>query len=345
MTIKDIARECGVSVSPVSRVLNERPDVSPAVREKVLSAMAAGNYIPNNSARDLVRTRSDNIGLVVRGVGNPFYTGIITAIERQISAAGFTMVMQQIGTSDDEVKCAAMMERDKKLRGIIFLGGRSDYSEAELAALNVPFVCCTYDNSFGTLPEERYSSVSIDDRTVAYDAVTRLCRLGHRRIAALISDKRDRSISELRYLGYLEALERQGIAADERLVASAHSFEMDGAYAATLELIDSGADFSALFVISDAMAVAAIKALSHRGRRVPEDCSVIAIDGIEFSAYLCPTLTTLCQPVERMGEESVRILADVIEGRSAPRHLRLPAELREGGSVRDQYLIFPDENP
>ena len=127
--------------------------------------------------------------------------------------------------------------------------------------------------------------------------------------------------------------------------ACAGSFGMVDAYAATLELIDSGADFSALFVISDAMAVAAIKALSDRGRRVPEDCSVIAIDGIEFSGYICPTLTTLCQPVERLGEESVRILVDVIEGRSAPRHLRLPTHLREGSSVRDQYLIFPDANP
>lgn len=345
MTIKDIARECGVSVSTVSRVLNERPDVSPAVREKVLLAMAAGNFIPNNSARDLVRTRSDNIGLVVRGVGNPFYTGIIAAIEREISAAGFTMVAQQIGSRDDEVKCGAMMERDKKLRGLIFLGGRSDYSEAELASLNIPFVCCTYDNSFGTLPEDRYSSVSIDDRAAAYDAVTRLCRLGHRRIAALLSDRRDRSISELRYLGYQEALERQGIADDEALVTCAHSFEMSAAYRATLDLIDSGADFSALFVISDAMAVAAIKALSQRGRRVPEDCSVIAIDGIEVSEYISPTLTTLCQPVEEMGRESVRILMDVIEGRSSHRHRRLPTALREGRSVRDQYLIFPDANP
>lgn len=345
MTIKDIARECGVSVSTVSRVLNERPDVSPAVREKVLSAIAAGNYIPNNSARDLVRTRSDNVGLVVRGVGNPFYTDIIAAIEREIDAAGFTMVSQQIGTGDDEVKCAAMLERDKKLRGIIFLGGRSDYSEAELASLNVPFVCCSYDNSFGTLPESSYSSVSIDDKAAAYAAVTRLCRLGHRRVAALLSDRRDRSISELRYLGYQEALCDQGIEPEEKLVACAGSFGMEDAYAATLELIDSGADFSALFVISDAMAVAAIKALSDRGRRVPEDCSVIAIDGIEFSGYICPTLTTLCQPVERLGEESVRILVDVIEGRSAPRHLRLPTHLREGSSVRDQYLIFPDANP
>ena len=105
MTIKDIAKQCSVSVSTVSRVLNDRPDVSEDVRRKVLSAIKNSNYIPNNSARDLVRTKSDAVGLVVRGVSNPFYTDIIRAIERTITDAGFTMVMQQIGTCDDEVKC------------------------------------------------------------------------------------------------------------------------------------------------------------------------------------------------------------------------------------------------
>lgn len=116
MTIKDIAKQCSVSVSTVSRVLNDRPDVSEDVRRKVLSAIKNSNYIPNNSARDLVRTKSDAVGLVVRGVSNPFYTDIIRAIERTITDAGFTMVMQQIGTCDDEVKCGAVMERESACR-------------------------------------------------------------------------------------------------------------------------------------------------------------------------------------------------------------------------------------
>lgn len=133
MTIKDIARQCGVSVSTVSRVLNDRPDVSPENRRKVLSAIQQSNYIPNNTARDLVKTKSDAIGLVVRGVSNPFYTDIIRVIEEQVTARGYTLVMQQIGTCDDEVKRGAMMEREKRLRGLILLGGRSDYSPQELA--------------------------------------------------------------------------------------------------------------------------------------------------------------------------------------------------------------------
>ena len=113
MTIKDIARLCGVSVSTVSRVLNDRPDVSPAVREAVLEAVRASNYVPNNSARALVKTSSDAIGLVVRGVSNPFYSDIIKAIGREVDAAGFTMVMQQIAANEDEIVRGALMEREK----------------------------------------------------------------------------------------------------------------------------------------------------------------------------------------------------------------------------------------
>ena len=178
MTIKDIAKQCSVSVSTVSRVLNDRPDVSDDVRRKVLSAIKASNYMPNNSARDLVRTKSDAIGLVVRGVSNPFYTEIIQAIEGTVTDAGFTLVMQQIGACDDEVKRAAVMEREKRLRGIVFLGGRFDYTPADLALLNIPFVCCSFSNRYGTLIEGEYSSVSIADGDTARQAVEELYATG-----------------------------------------------------------------------------------------------------------------------------------------------------------------------
>ena len=334
MTIKDIARQCGVSVSTVSRVLNDRPDVSPAVRAAVLEALRSSNYVPNNSARDLVRVNSDAVGLVVRGVSNPLYADIIKAIEREIDAAGYTMVMQQIGIAEDEIARGAMMEREKKLRGLIFLGGRSDCAPEDMGTITVPFVCCSFTNSFGTLSKSEYSSVSIEDFETARRAVRELHRLGHRRIAALVSETDDRSISELRYHGYTTALREFGLEPEPELVACAGSFGMHDAYAATQRLLDSGAEFTAIFAISDMMAIAAIKALEDRGKSVPGDCSVLAIDGLELSEYIRPTLTTLCQPGERMGAESVRILMDMIEGRGGNRQIMLEPELRPGGSVR-----------
>ena len=128
--------------------------------------------------------------------------------------------------------------------------------------------------------------------------------------------------------------EEFGLEPDPALVASAGSFGMRDAYEATMRLLDSGAEFTAIFCISDMMAIAAIKALEDRGRSVPGDCSVIGIDGLEFSEYTRPTLTTLVQPRERMGAESVRILLDMIEGRGGNRQVMLETELRPGASVR-----------
>ena len=104
MTIRDIARECGVSVSTVSRVLNKRPDVSPAVRRQVLSVVERQGYIPNNSARDLVRSQSDAIGVVVRGSGNLFFSDMLKTVSRAIDAAGSTMVRRQIDADGKENK-------------------------------------------------------------------------------------------------------------------------------------------------------------------------------------------------------------------------------------------------
>ena len=334
MTIKDIARLSGVGVSTVSRVLNDRPDVSEESRRRVLQVIAEYNYLPNNSARSLVRTKSDAVGLVVRGVQNPFYTGIIRAIERDLDAADCTMVMRQIGSCEDEIKCGAMMEREKRLQGIIFLGGRSDYSPADTALLNVPFVCCSYTNTYGTLDPTKYSSVSIADEQEAYRAVMDLAQKGHRRIAALSTDPRDWSIAQLRFSGYARALHDLGLSLEDGEIIRADDFTIESAYRAVTERLKRPADFTAIFAISDDMAIGAMRALRESGRSIPEDCSIIAIDGLTVSEYIYPMLTTLCQPTDEMGAKSVEILMSVIRG-GTHRHLILPTTLRTGQSVRD----------
>lgn len=333
MTIKDIAKQCGVSISTVSRVLNDRPDVSDENRRKVLAVIQKNNYIPNNSARDLVKTTSDCVGLVVRGVANPFYTDIIRAIEHRINARGYSMVMQQISSSDDEIHCGAMMERDKRLRGIIFLGGRFDYTSGQLAPLNVPFVCCSYSNCYGTLLRSEYSSVSIADEEEACRAVKELYKTGHRRIAALIARPDDKSISQLRCQGYQKALKDCGLEVDEKLIFCAGGFGIEGAYRTVREKLREGLDFTAIFAISDHMAIGAMRALQDAGKQIPQDCSVIAIDGLEVSNYIQPRLATLCQPTTEMGRRSVDILLDMAEGKGHNRQEILPTTFRRGESL------------
>lgn len=333
MTIKDVAEYCGVSVSTVSRALNNHPDVSAAIRTKVMDAVQELHYVPNSSARDLVKPKSDSIGLVVRGVGNPFFTGVIRAIERAITEAGYTMVLHQIQSGEDEVRAGAELARSKRLRGLILLGGCFDYTPEQTASLEIPFVCCTYTNSFGTLRKDAFSSVSIDDQREAYRAVRLLTEKGHQKIAVILDSIHDHSISQLRYMGYRQALEDGGIVLDTGLIEETVTFEMADGYAAMERLLERRNDFTAVFVISDALAVAAIKALHDHGKRVPEDCSVVAIDGIDMSEYTVPTLTTLVQPQKEMGENTVRILVNMIEGKAGNQHVLLETTPRMGGSI------------
>lgn len=334
MTIKDIAKKCGVSVSTVSRVLNKRPDVSDAVRAQVMAVVESSGYIPNDSARDLVRSRSDTIGVVMRGIGNLFFADLLKIVSREIDRRGYTMVLRQIDSDDDEVMTGAVLEREKKLRGLIFLGGRFDYTPETVASIGVPFVCCSYTNCFGTLPDSAYSSVSVEDFQTAYQAVSHLIQLGHRKIAALVPSTSDRSISELRCNGYLAALHDHGIPFDPSLLMETGGcFGMAETYEGMSALLRGG-DFTAVLTLSDTTAIAAIKAICDHGRRVPEDCSVIAIDGLTVSEYTVPTLTTMIQPVEEMGRQAVEILVGILENGSGTRHIRLDASLRAGGSVK-----------
>ena len=138
MTIKDVAEHSGVSVSTVSRVLNNHPDVSEAVRSRVLETVRELHYVPNSSARDLVRPQSDAIGLVVRGVGNPFFSSVIRAVEQAVNQAGYTMVLHQIPSGEDEIRAAAELARSKRLLGLILLGGCFDYTRWKFPSCAAP---------------------------------------------------------------------------------------------------------------------------------------------------------------------------------------------------------------
>ena len=130
------------------------------------------------------------------------------------------------------------------------------------------------------------------------------------------------------------ALEEAGIEPDETLVEETETFGLADAYEGARRLLERRKDITAIFACSDSMAVAAAKALNDAGRRMPEDCSLIAIDGLEMSSYFVPALTTMAQPQTELGTTAVKTLVDMIEGKAGNRHILLPATLRVGGSVR-----------
>ena len=333
ITIKDIARECGVGVSTVSRALNNHPDINPETRDKIMQVIKQNGFVPNNSARNLKRVDAKSVAVLVKGITNPFFTDMIRVIEEEIEDHGFTMVMHHVESREDEVDVALELVKEKRLQGILFLGGDFAHSEEKLSLLNVPYVFSTAGTQPENLSDKIYSSISVDDRAESRKVIDYLLDIGHRRIAIITAKSEDQSVGKLRLDGYREALEKRGVPFDEKLVWSLHEgeefeqFSMENGYIVTKELIASGAKFTAIFAISDMLAIGACRALRESGIEVPKDVSVAGYDGIALGDFYNPRLTTLKQPIEDIAKATINLLFGILAGKKEHQHLFFPGQL------------------
>ena len=151
MTIKDIARLCGVGVSTVSRAINNHPDINPETKSKIMDVIKENGYIPNNSARNLKRTEAKSIAVMVKGMTNPFFSNMIKVMEEEIKKKKYSLVLHHVEFNEDEVDVALELVKEKRLRGIIFLGGYFSHSEEKLSKLNVPFILSTIGGAPDTI--------------------------------------------------------------------------------------------------------------------------------------------------------------------------------------------------
>lgn len=336
ITIKDIARICGVGVSTVSRALNNHPDINPETRTKIMEVVDEYNFIPNNSARNLKITDSKTIAILVKGISNPFFMKMIKVMENEIQRKKYSLVLHHVDANEDEVDVAIELEKEKRLRGIIFLGGYFTHTKEKLERLQVPFVLSTITMTNGYMGN--YSSVAVDDVKESFKMVDYLCKLGHKRIATITASERDESIGKLRNKGYEMALEANHIPLDKKLVycmeEALDSYTMENGYAVMKKLLESGDDFTAVYAISDTLAIGACKALIESGKRIPEDVSVAGFDGIDMSYFYSPAITTIQQPFEDMAEETVAVLFNVIRKKAEHQHKIFDAKLCVGGSTR-----------
>lgn len=337
VTIKDIAKICNVSVSTVSRAINNSPDISPETREKIIKVVRDNHYIPNNNARNLKRTESRTIAVLIKGINNPFFWPIVTIMENEIQKRKYTFILHRVDQNQDEIDVAVALEKEKKLKGIIFLGGYFSHSKEKLAKLTVPFVLSTIRMK-DIMPLKYCGSVSVDDTKESKKVVDYLCSLGHKRIAILTSSPYDESIGTMRYEGYRQSLSENKLEFDEKLVIITEDekdrYSMKNGYRAMKQLLENRTDATAVFAISDSIAIGACKAIMDAGKRIPEDMAVAGFDGLELSSYYSPSLTTLAQPVEKIAKETLRILFQLIQGEITDTHKVFQGELIIGNSTK-----------
>ncbi|WP_283696051.1 LacI family DNA-binding transcriptional regulator [Clostridium perfringens] len=335
MNIRDIARLAGVGVSTVSRVINDHPDVKDETREKILKIIKESNYIPNNSARILKKNNTNNIGVLVKGVFNPFFAEMINIIGNRINEAGYTMILQQNDyATEDDVDNLIAFVKEKRLQGIICLGGNFlNINDESFQFLDIPVVL-TSVNTLSKESKSKFSSIEIDNVLAAKASIQYLIDKGHRNIGILLGEKNDVGISGLRLEGYKKALEENNIPYSEENVFIG-DYDYSGAYRVTKEIINNRKDITAIFSISDIMAVGAAKSVIDQGLQVGEDISIMGFDGMDISKYYNPGITTVKQPKKNMANNSIDLLLALLAKKEDHKHIIFETKIIERESCKE----------
>ncbi|WP_425414177.1 LacI family DNA-binding transcriptional regulator [Pleomorphomonas koreensis] len=309
VNIRDVAAMAGVSVATVSRTLKNPDLVRPATREEVLRCVAALGFVPNAQARHFRRQATDTVILLVRDISNPFYLDVFKGVEDVASSAGYKVLMGDARSDPARVHHYIDMVRERHADGLILMTGSMPV-ELDDAGLPPMVVALEY------LTTRHLPTVRIDNEGAAAAATRHLLGLGHTAIAHL-SGPVPEVMSVARVAGWRRALVEAGVPPDERLEVRG-DYSLASGEAAVDALYDRGVPFTALFASNDEMAAGAINRLRARGKRVPEDVSVVGFDDTIFAAVCNPPLTTIRQPQREIGVEVMKLMIERLEGLLAP---------------------------
>lgn len=336
MTIKDLSAQTGYSVGTISRVMNNQPNVSEKARKVILQAAQESGFQLNINAKQLKQRQSTSILVVAKGRTNELYSRLIEIIQARTAGLPYSLVVDYVDETGNEVQRALQLCREKKPMGVLFLGGNRENFLEGFAAITLPAVLVT--SSAEGLPFPRLSSVCSDDVAAARCAIESLIALGHRDFAIIGSYLALSDVAQARYKGCLDAFEAHGIPFDPKLDYETAYFSYEEGYKAARNLLQRGRKFTALFAMSDVMAIGAMRALKDAGLRVPEDVAIIGLDGLTMGEYTVPRLATVAQDMEGLAQQSLALLRASIEHNTPARHVKVPVTLQckeSAGNARE----------
>jgi LacI family transcriptional regulator len=325
ITIKEIARMCGVSTQTVSRVINKRPDVSPRTRAAVEAAIAATGFQPSAVARSLVQRRSQTLGVVVAGLRYFGVAQTLNGITEESQASGYGILLKEI-ESTDTVDIGPVIEFmiAHRVEGIIFaapqLGTNIATVRAQLPASCPPIVFLKSE------PSPAFSTIVIDNYGGARQATAHLIALGRRRIGHLAGPLPWREAQD-RHDGWRDALRDAGL---EPGPVVPGTWTPASGEAAFEQMLAEAPDLDGVMVANDQMALGVLRVAHARGIAIPDDIAVVGFDGLDEAAHFTPSLTTVVQPLRELGELAVREIlgiASEARGRGTVRSLTLATQL------------------
>jgi LacI family transcriptional regulator len=322
VTIRDVAREAGVSVATVSRVLNDSGPVSEGARARILEIAGRLRYTPNEAARTLISSRTSTLGVILPDLHGEFFSEVIRGLDQAAKASGYHLLVS--GSHNDCAETeAALRAMRGRVDGLVVMA--PDANTAGVAAgvpHGVPVVllnCPTVDG--------RADSIEIDNHGGAYAMVQHLAGRTRRRVAVIAGTPNNRDAAE-RLRGYREALRDLGIEQRAAWELEGNFTEASG-YEAARRFLAHGTRPEALFATNDSMAIGALSALHEAGLRVPHDVAIGGFDDIPMARYTSPPLTSVRVPMGMFGAQAVGLLMVAMgtEGRQVVRRETLPTSL------------------
>jgi LacI family transcriptional regulator len=329
-SLKDVAKQAGLSPAAVSRHMNGTLELPPETRARIERAVRQLGYRPNPHARRLSLGRSDTITLIVPDIANPFFATLAASVER--TAADRGMIVQLHATSNVEAREIALLElaADSRADGVVFCTNRRPGPDVAAAMAALPRVVVVDEAVPGAHAPQLYA----DNAQGGYLAGRHLAAWGHRRVA-YVGGAQALNSTRLRAEGLERGLREGsgGHAVAVRIMAGRH--DVPSGRALVAELLDDGSGETAIFVGSDELAIGAIETLRARGVRIPQDMSLISFDGARALHLYNPPITAVRQPAEQLGARAVAILLDGDwKDRTLPDLVEyLPVELIERASV------------
>lgn len=314
-TIRDVAKKAGYSISTVSLVLNNKNvSISQSTRDKVLAAVKALDYRPNQLAVSMVTKKTNVIGLIIPDNSNMFFADLSKAIEVAAHKAGYNLIYGNSSNDSGHDIEYMRMFTDRQVDGIIFAKSASICAEDDIRAMQfireskIPFVSVDRE-----LRGNNIRSVLLDNRRGGYLATRHLLELGHRKIGC-VTGPLDLMSSHERLEGYRDALAEYGVPYKEELIAEG-DFQMAGSEKPVLQLLRQ--NVTGIFSFNDMMAYSIYQVMARRSLRIPQDISLVGFDDLWLSDFLQPPLTTVHQPVEEIGRKAVAALVSAMNGEDA----------------------------
>lgn len=313
-TLKDIAKDLGLSVVTISKVLRNHPDIGEKTRKKVLKRMRELNYQPNYAARALITGRTSTIGLIVPDLLHPFFATIAKAISSEIQSSGFSLI---IATSDEEPEVERQQIRQLLARRVdaMIVASAQEKPDGlrEITAQNVPYILI--DRCF---PGFAASFVGVDDRAMGFLATTHLIEQGCKRIAHIRGPEVSTALGRLE--GYKNALASCGIGQSNRIIvpigASGDHRGEAGGYEAARHLLASGKRPDGIFCFNDPVALGAMRAILDAGLRIPEEIAVVGCGNLSYSDFLRVPLTSVDQGSSKIGKATAGMALKLAQNRA-----------------------------